>query len=50
MIYVEKVRVIERERESNFMIFLPHLARKHCTWLVVDNFISAANVVNCVIS
>ena len=48
MIYVEKARVIERE--SNVMIFHPFEVWKHCVWLVVDSFISAVNVVNCVIS
>ena len=32
------------------MIFRPYLVWKHCAWLVVDSFISAGNVVNCVIS
>ena len=48
MIYVEKARVIERE--SNVMIFHLFEVWKHCVWLVVDSFISAVNVVNCVIS
>lgn len=48
MIYMGKARVIERE--SNLMIFSPYQVWKHCAWLVVDNFISAANVDNCVIS
>ena len=28
----------------------PSLMWKHCSWLVVDSIISAANEVNCVIS
>ena len=47
---MEKARVIERERESNLMIFHPYQVWKHCAWLVVDSFISAGKVVNCVIS
>ena len=38
------------ESESYLMIFRPCEDWKHCAWLVVDSFISAANVVNCVIS
>ena len=32
------------------MIFRPYKVWKHCAWLVVDSFISAGNVVHCVIS
>ena len=40
-------------RESNLMIFRPYEVWKHCeycAWLVVDSFIFAGKVVNCVIS
>ena len=37
-------------RESYLMIFRPYQVWKHCAWLLMDSFISAANVVNRVIS
>ena len=37
-------------RNSYLMIFRPYYVWKHCAWLLMDSFISAANVVNRVIS
>ena len=46
-IYVGKRELLT---ESNLLIFRPYQVWKHCSWLVVDSFISAGKLVNCVIS